>query len=138
MPKSNHYCPRYEGSKKGQKIALVCTSIRTLAPCPVHIFVCQGKLIKIFFDFFFKRQFHLQYLPMKKANYEVRSFLLQIWRFKNLEKVSQGPHGRWISISTSVCQRKLVKVFAIFFLQCILNLKYLSMKIACQNPSLLP
>jgi hypothetical protein len=77
MPKSNHYCPKYEGSKKGQKIASVRTSVCTLAPPPVHISICHRKTKRGFLDFF-RGQSNLQYLK----NFKRQSILFQIWRFK--------------------------------------------------------
>jgi hypothetical protein len=53
MPKFNHYCSRYEGEKKGEKIASNRTSVCTLALPPVHISIRQGKTVKSFLDFVF-------------------------------------------------------------------------------------
>jgi hypothetical protein len=66
VPKSNRYYPRYEGSKKGQRIVSIRTSIHTVAPHPIFISIRQGKMIRGFLDFLFGRQFDLQYLLMKK------------------------------------------------------------------------
>jgi hypothetical protein len=47
-PKSNNQCPRYEGSKKGQRIAPICS----LAPTPIRNCVRQGKTVRVFLEFF--------------------------------------------------------------------------------------
>ena len=53
MLKSNHYCPKYEVSKKCQKNAPICSSIHTLVPLPVCIYIHQGKTVWYFLDFLF-------------------------------------------------------------------------------------
>jgi hypothetical protein len=56
--KSSHYCPKYEGSKQGQKIAPICIFIHTLAPPLVCISIRREKTVRGFSDLFSWTQFY--------------------------------------------------------------------------------
>jgi hypothetical protein len=81
MPTSNHYCLGYEGSKSGQRNASIRTSIRTLAPPSICIWICQGKMVQGFSILIFGGHFHLQYLlksGLKKASIYTFVYILAL------------------------------------------------------------
>jgi hypothetical protein len=70
FPTSNQYYPLFEGFKSGPRKASAYTFVHILALSPVHICVLQGKMVRGFSYYFFGRHCPLQYLPMKKENFE--------------------------------------------------------------------
>jgi hypothetical protein len=122
MSNPNHYYPKYGGWKGGQGNASICTLVCTLDPPPVCICICQGKAVRDFSIFFFKGCFHLQYLPMKKENFESQAFSLQIWRFKNSRVFSQCPCPHFHP------SKRYGQGFLQFLFCCAFWLKYLSLK----------
>jgi hypothetical protein len=83
MPKPNHYYPKYGGWRFDQGNA----SVRSLAPPPIRICNCRGKMIREIPIFFVGERYHLQYLSIKKENIKGRSFVPQRWRFKTWRKI---------------------------------------------------
>jgi hypothetical protein len=96
---------------------------------PICIFVRHRKTIRSFLDFLSWRQFHLQYLPMKKKTSQGNHFFSRYGGSKLKEEISQRPCRRWTPVYIPVCQRKLGRAFCNCFLQCNLDLNTHSKKI---------
>ena len=109
----NHYYPKYGGWKVGQGNASICTLVRTLAPPPIRICICQEKAVRDLSNFVFEGCFHLQYLreylPMNKRTLKVKYFPLRYGGSKIQEYFPN------VLVCISICQKNCKNFLQFFF-----------------------